>query len=242
MRTAERRMRRPVADEIRRAMMALAAAEQSPGRAFEVMDGHRANMERILREEYRRLFDDVGGRIIRLGPKAHPTLIRETKFADRFEQVAREWISTMGANKVTPIINTTQKQAVRIIRAATQAGWDAGEGQRQVGERIMRAMTEEAGVLSRWRANVIARTETHTAAQAAGYEAEASLGLDLRKQWVASFDERTRESHAQANGQTVGHSDFYDVGGSPALYPGDMSLPPEEVINCRCVSVAVVEE
>ena len=49
-------------------------------------------------------------------------------------------------------------------------------------------------------------------------------------------------SHRAANGQTVGiHEDFI-VGGAALAFPGDPAGPPEEVINCRCVSVPVEDE
>jgi len=206
------------------------------------MAEHRDNMEAILRRGYDGLFQKIGGDIANEGPKAHPHLFLERKFADRFEAAARMWISQMVANKVTPIIRTTQKDAIRIIRAATQQGWAEGLGQDAIGRLIMGQITQRGGEIARWRANVIARTETHTAAQAAGFEAEASLGLTLRKEWVAAADERTRDSHAEADGQIVGHADAYTVGGYSCQYPGDPSLPPEESVNCRCASVAIVDE
>ena len=235
-------MRRAMASEVRRAIIALGAAHGDGLREAMAMAEHRDNMEAILRRAYDGLFQKVGGDIANEGPKAHPHLFLERKFADRFEAAARMWISQMVANKVTPIIRTTQKDAIRIIRAATQQGWAEGLGQDAIGRLIMGQITQRGGEIARWRANVIARTETHTAAQAAGFEAEASLGLTLRKEWVAAADERTRDSHAEADGQIVGHADDYIVGGHACQYPGDPSLPPEESVNCRCASVAIVED
>jgi hypothetical protein len=37
--------------------------------------------------------------------------------------------------------------------------------------------------------------------------------------------------------QTVALDEPFDVGGFPAAYPGDPSLPPEESVGCRCVVV-----
>ena len=235
-------MRRALASEVRRAIIALGAAHGDGLREAMAMAEHRENMEAILRRAYDGLFQKVGGDIANEGPKAHPHLFLERKFADRFEAAARMWISQMVANKVTPIVRTTQKDATRIIRAATQQGWAEGLGQDAIGRLIMAQITQRGGEIARWRANVIARTETHTAAQAAGFEAEASLGLTLRKQWVAATDERTRDSHAEADEQIVGHADDYVVGGHSCQYPGDPSLPPEESINCRCASVAIVDD
>ena len=239
---AERRMRASLAREVRRAMIALGAAHGDGLREAQAMAEHRENMEAILRRAYAGLFERIGEDIATEGPKAHPALFLERKFADRFEAAALRWISTMVANKVTPIVRTTQRDAIKIIRGATQQGWQEGLGVSQIGGLIMSQITQRGGEIARWRANVISRTETHTAAQAAGFETEASLGLTLRKEWVAAADERTRESHAEADGQVVGHAEDYSVGGHACQYPGDPSLPPEESINCRCASVAIVDD
>jgi len=239
---AERRMRASLAREVMRAMIALGASHGNGLQEAQAMAEHRENMEAILRRAYDGLFQTVGTDIAKEGPKAHPALFVERKFADRFEAAARLWITTMVANKVTPIIRTTQRDAIRIIRAATQQGWQEGLGVSQIGGLIMSQITQRGGEVARWRANVIARTETHTAAQAAGHEAAGSLGLTLRKEWVAAADERTRETHAAADGQIVGHNDAFTVGGYECQFPGDTSLPAEEVINCRCASVSIVDD
>jgi uncharacterized protein with gpF-like domain len=237
--TAEQAMRPLIAREIRRAMIAFGAAEGNADKQRKVMQGHRAEIERILAASYETVFDRVGKRIGRLGPKAHPHLF-ERKFAEAFEAAARAWITTMVANKVTPIINTTQRQAVAIIRAATLQGFNDGLGQREVARLIMDQITARGGEISRWRANVISRTETHTAAQAAGHEAAGSLGIAIRKEWVAAEDERTRTAHAEANGQIVDQNAPFVVGGEELMYPGDTSGSAENVINCRCASVAII--
>jgi hypothetical protein len=245
--TAERAMRPLMAREIRRAMIAFGAAEGNALQQAKVMESHRAEIEGILSASYGAIFDRVGKRIGRLGPKAHPHLF-ERKFAEAFEAAARAWIMTMVANKVTPIINTTQKQAVSIIRAATLQGWNDGLGQREVARLIMDQITARGGEISRWRANVISRTETHTAAQAAGHEAAGSLGVSVMKEWVAAEDERTRDAHSAANdiyaeGGSIGPIPMdqpFVVGGEELMYPGDTSGSAENVINCRCASVAII--
>lgn len=239
---AERRMKRDVAKEVRRAMVALGEAHGDGLREAMAVSDHRESMERILRAAYTRIFEEIGNDIAREGPKAHPHLFVERKFAERFEAAALMWIRTMVANKVTPIINTTQRDALRIIREAVEQGWQYGLGVREVAGLVMEGIIRRGGELSQYRAEMIARTETHTAAQAAGFEAAGSLGLTLRKEWVAAEDDRTRPSHNDANGQTVGHSDDYNVGGHACQYPGDPSLPPEESINCRCASVSIVDD
>lgn len=61
----------------------------------------------------------------------------------------------------------------------------------------------------------------------------------MQKTWVATNDDRTREDHAEADGQTVPVDEPFEVGGEQAMYPGDPSLSDAELLNCRCwVSVS----
>jgi hypothetical protein len=95
----------------------------------------------------------------------------------------------------------------------------------------------------RWRAERIARTESAAAVNGGTYEAHvtraAATGERVRKQWMATGDERVRGSHAAANGQVRDLSQPFDVGGSDLLFPGDPHGPAHEVINCRCALLIV---
>lgn len=59
------------------------------------------------------------------------------------------------------------------------------------------------------------------------------------QRWVAHHDNRTRATHMAADGQTVKVGMTFRVGGFPLRYPGDPEGPIQEIINCRCVLVAV---
>ena len=63
-----------------------------------------------------------------------------------------------------------------------------------------------------------------------------------RKEWLATGDARTRPSHWAANGQVVGIDQKFTVGGALLMQPGDPSGPPEEVCQCRCTVLPVIEE
>jgi uncharacterized protein with gpF-like domain len=95
--------------------------------------------------------------------------------------------------------------------------------------------------MSAARARTIARTETAVAtstAQQVEMEGTAeALGLTIYKVWTATEDDRTRESHAAADGQKVKLDDDFVVGGAKLLHPSDPDGPAAEVINCRCVVV-----
>lgn len=106
---------------------------------------------------------------------------------------------------------------------------------------IARLQEMEPG-LDGYSAERIAWTEMGEANNAGGHEAMRQNGIE-REEWVTAGDERVRDSHADANGQTVGIDEAFSVGDSQLLFPGDGSLGADagEVINCRCTTVPVVD-
>lgn len=58
-----------------------------------------------------------------------------------------------------------------------------------------------------------------------------NLGIEAQKEWIATLDERTRESHALMNGELANIDDVFSNG---LMYPADPNGEPAEVYNCRC--------
>ena len=58
-----------------------------------------------------------------------------------------------------------------------------------------------------------------------------------RKRWVTQHDAKVRDTHRDAEGQTVELSMPFTVGGYPLMYPGERGAPPAIIVNCRCVMV-----
>jgi hypothetical protein len=92
------------------------------------------------------------------------------------------------------------------------------------------------------RGDTIARTETLTSLNSSRNEAMrqaiASGKVDARfvtKIWRATFDRRTRDTHAGLNGKSVSFdAAFISTSGARLRYPGDPESPGSEHINCRC--------
>lgn len=84
-----------------------------------------------------------------------------------------------------------------------------------------------------------------TGAQNAGrldtYKAAQDMGIKLKKQWLATLDNRTRHAHAMLDGQTVDVDKPFKVDGYDIMYPGDTSAPGYLVYNCRCTQIAEVD-
>jgi SPP1 gp7 family putative phage head morphogenesis protein len=56
-------------------------------------------------------------------------------------------------------------------------------------------------------------------------------GVHTQKMWIATKDNRTRDSHLDIDGDLADPDDTFANG---LLYPGDPNGAPEEVYNCRC--------
>jgi len=157
----------------------------------------------------------------------------ETKdFASVMATFALRYVASEAIRKrITSVSDTTRATIVEGVRL----GFEAGLGQDGVG----RAIRDRIPSVSRRRANLIARTETHGAANAGADAAIREEGLEYRREWMAGSDARTRDSHRRADGQDVGADEPFSVGGTRLMYPGDPRGRASETINCRC-SVAFV--
>lgn len=153
-----------------------------------------------------------------------------------YEPLVVDWIRKNGAKKVTQITRTTREQLQNILKR----GQDDGAGTAVIAKMIR---DDFGDIISRSRSEMIARTEMHSAANAAQYIAADSLGVpNMKREWIAADDERTRDSHAEANGQVVGMDEPFEVGGESLMQPGDPGGSPEEIINCRCTTGFIVED
>mgnify|MGYP003303612579 CR=1 FL=1 len=89
------------------------------------------------------------------------------------------------------------------------------------------------------RANAIVRTEGHRIQQASQEDARQvakSKGADVVKQWDATLDSATRDSHRKLDGQIREVDEPFEINGLSAMYPGEFGDPAEDC-NCRCVAL-----
>lgn len=127
-------------------------------------------------------------------------------------------------------------------RNAIAEGLKAGESIPDIAARVRYA----AGITEP-RARVIARTESHgarnTVNAASVRRVSAAFGVPsaFSRRWQAAEDARTRPTHVDADGQTVGLNEPFTVGGASLDFPGDPAGPPGEVINCRCTTITIID-
>lgn len=134
--------------------------------------------------------------------------------------------------------------------------WNGKKVNRQVTQGIIQGESLEQ-IAKRLAVNLSAQNYNHmrtfartamTGAQNAGREQSLKnardMGLNVVKQWMATLDGRTRDSHAMMDGETIKVGDkWHHYKFSNGLrYPGDPEGPAREVYNCRCTLVGDLED
>lgn len=127
----------------------------------------------------------------------------------------------------------------KVENAITQ-GIVQGESIDDITDRLVESLCAQ----SENRMRTFARTAI-TGSQNAGrmqqmHDAE-DLGVQVKKRWIATLDDRTRDTHRDLDGQTVPVDEPFEVDGMEIMYPGDPSAEPELVYNCRCTMIQVFE-
>ena len=130
---------------------------------------------------------------------------------------------------------TTENTLNRVDNQLNQIisdGYREGKGINKVANDITRRFDQ----LSSWEARRIARTEINTSHNQATRDQYREDGVEYT-QWIAAGDDRTRDSHVDVDGEIIPMGGKYSNG---LEYPGDMSGPIEEWINCRCSNAPFV--
>lgn len=209
--------------EIARAMRASAREFSNTQSIMLAIGKHRANVTQLLRRTYEISGNEFAKPIYEKAAQRGMV----TKDFETFLRLIEAFIRGVGATKVVQISRTTEDQIRQVISDGVSEGLGAAA--------IAANLRQRAPIVAGVRAAIIARTETHSASQWAQVTAVRDTGLQLRKEWVAASDERTRISHADADGQIVGQDEPFLVGGQELQFPGDPNGSAENIINCRCV-------
>jgi hypothetical protein len=136
--------------------------------------------------------------------------------------------------KITSITMSSREKMLKIIREAIDQAVAEGLGASETAAYVQRALKVEGTILNKWRALRIARTEVMTASNRGALLGGKEAGATV-KYWIATYDNRTRDTHKVMESQNPkGIDEMFLVGGYEASGPGDERLPAEEVINCRC--------
>lgn len=124
-------------------------------------------------------------------------------------------------------------------------GLEEGIGIQEFSRRI-----KESGIRDEWyKARRVAVTEVLRAHSVAQQEAYMQSPAVKKKRWrhTGGYRNKPRKNHEAIDGQVVPVGEPFELEGIKGgmlypMYPRDSELPPEESINCHCVSQPVVDE
>ena len=193
-----------------------------------------------LDEEYRHVFNSIGGAFQRVWN------LNGTAELDQIFQIAgipKPLDLMFGGQDI--MIELQEEMALEISRTtanavtkAIQNGLIDGQSVNQIAENINQIAAFGVG-----RALNIARTESTRAVNRSSVEsyrqASQETGLNIQKEWLASFDGNTRDTHTELDGQKIGVDESWTTENGSAMYPGGFGDPAEDC-NCRCSVVPVV--
>lgn len=167
--------------------------------------------------------------------------IMETEYQEKlaYQFINRQKVIASIENPLTQISikNNRDNVIVGINRAITQ-GVIRGQTLTQISRGVKQALETNANNAFR-----IVQTETTRISQIAEQDSfvhAKNRGLNIKKEWVASLDDRTRPAHQFADGQIVDIEKPFDVDGEDLMQPGDPAGSAENVINCRCRMITVI--
>lgn len=135
-------------------------------------------------------------------------------------------------NQIAGIVDTTQANIMKIIRASYEQGLSIPDTAKAI-----EAGMEQTSVT---RATMIARTTmtaaTNGGALAATKIVQQATGVTHQKRWLTAPGAAypRHEDYEGLDGQTVGLDDKFDVGGNPFSFPGDPDGDAGDSVNCRC--------
>ena len=150
------------------------------------------------------------------------------------------YLEMKGLDKIAEeITDTTKKQIEAFIKKSIEENYTIQET-----IKLLRTAGEN-GQITKYRAEMIARTETGRSANIGSMVGASATGLVTVKEWIAARDARTRRvppdafDHYHLDGTKIPFDEKFNVktkngGFEQMLHPCDSSGSAGDVINCRC--------
>lgn len=115
------------------------------------------------------------------------------------------------------------------LNSAVLQGILQGDSMQKIAKRVFPIVDNNANTAIRNARTMVTGAECR--GRNDSYRELESRGVVLKKVWIATPDDRTRESHLELDGEEVDVDEAFSNG---CMYPGDPSGDPSEVYNCRC--------
>jgi hypothetical protein len=185
-------------------------------------------MERAYRIVWSRVGNDFAKRTAR---QIEAENKRITATENDYRDSIMRYLTTIGAKRVQDVDEVTKAKLRAIITNAVNQGKSIPE--------TVRLIQSDFNVMAQYRAERIARTEIIGASNRGAMEAANATGLTLKKIWISTRDDRTRDSHLAMDGVEADMDGSFNVpseeGGWDSMdSPGDLNAPVGQIVQCRC--------
>jgi len=203
-----------------------------------------SNLEKEIGEEISKLTGKNASNLRKGIGDVYEEQYYRTAFAIESEAQARLGFGQLDRDAINKIIenpmdnigflerNRENSQRLRRqLREQLSRGLIQGEGYQKIARRLKERMDVGASEAVR-----IARTECHRAQTQGRLDSigrAEKAGVQAVRVWVATLDDRTRDTHADLDGQRADEDGYFDINGIQAEGPG-LTGAAEEDINCRC--------
>lgn len=155
----------------------------------------------------------------------------------RLQKIAKGMMPPSGDTLQGLMLKDTNDGLAKVLRTVKQ-GIINGESYAKQVRRVKDVFDGNVSNATR-----VIRTEGNRNLNAAAYLNSEELkeeGVKIRRQWVATLDGSTRDSHQSLDGQFEDDNGLFWIGGLSARYPGDFGDPALD-IHCRCTVIDVVQ-
>ena len=125
------------------------------------------------------------------------------------------------------------------IRNEVAKGIIKGESVNKIAKRLYTVIPDRNKALMKTRART-AVTSAQNQGRMERFKEAQSLGINIKKQWIATIDARTRFSHAMLDGQIRDLDEDFEVDGLKIREPGDPFAHPSLTCNCRCTMNSIL--
>lgn len=170
---------------------------------------------------------------------ANPGLFQKAEFPElNFEREVRNYFESDAAKLIKAETETTKEEIRKILIQAQEQSIPPHEARKFIQDKVK--------PIIRRRGEVIGRTETVRASNWGSLEGANKASIETRKEWISTFDARTRGSpldevpdiydHWSMDGQIREREGSFQEPrtGERLSYPSDPMASPGNTIQCRC--------
>lgn len=157
------------------------------------------------------------------------------EISDEVRRLFNLWIDNYGLELCKDMNKTTKDKLKKVLSESIAEG----DGLELRKKKLIQATDDMFTEDKKYRAELIARTESCSTMNAGSMVLYGSEGIQM-KEWISVQDDRTRDSHLIMDGVVIPITDKFEVPatsqseGAFMDYAGDPTAPAGQVCNCRC--------